>query len=41
MLASVLSYGLQGIEGYPMQVEVDCREGGMPSFETVGLPARP
>ena len=38
MLASVLSYGLQGIEGYPMQVEVDCREGGMPSFETVGLP---
>ncbi len=38
MLASVLSYGLNGIEGYPMQVEVDCREGGMPSFETVGLP---
>ncbi len=38
MLASVLSYGLTGIEGYPMQVEVDCREGGMPTFETVGLP---
>jgi len=37
MLARILSYGLNGIEGYPVFVEVDI-VNGLPSFETVGLP---
>ncbi|MDR2515320.1 MAG: YifB family Mg chelatase-like AAA ATPase [Christensenellaceae bacterium] len=38
MLARVQSMGLSGVKGYEVQVEVDHREGGMPSFELVGLP---
>ena len=37
MLAKVNSYGLNGIQGYPVQVEVDI-SNGLPAFETVGLP---
>ncbi len=37
MLASVLSYGLSGIAGFPVTVEVNL-SGGLPVFELVGLP---
>jgi len=37
MLAKLLSFGLQGIEGFPVTVEVDISEG-MPLYELVGLP---
>lgn len=37
MLARILSAAVQGIEGYPVWVEVDFRFG-MPSFTIVGLP---
>ena len=37
MLAKVLSYGLQGIDGYPVTVEIDT-SFGLPYFEIVGLP---
>lgn len=37
MLARVNSYGLSGIQGYPVQVEVDIANG-LPAYETVGLP---
>jgi magnesium chelatase family protein len=37
MLARILSYGLCGIEGYPVSVEVDTGNG-LPSFDIVGLP---
>ncbi|MHB1315247.1 MAG: YifB family Mg chelatase-like AAA ATPase [Christensenellales bacterium] len=37
MLSSILSYGLNGIQGYPVQVEVDV-SNGIPCFDVVGLP---
>ena len=37
LLASVLSMGLMGIQGYPVTVEAYCTDG-MPMFELVGLP---
>jgi magnesium chelatase family protein len=37
MLASVLCYGLMGISGFPVTVEVNL-SGGLPMFELVGLP---
>lgn len=37
MLATIQSYGLQGIEGYPIAVEVDV-SSGLPQYEVVGLP---
>jgi len=37
MLAKVHSVGVLGIEGYPIDVEVDISEG-LPSFSIVGLP---
>lgn len=37
MLAMVNSYGLEGIEGFSVRVEVDISMG-LPSFDTVGLP---
>lgn len=37
MLSQVLSYGLQGIDGYPVTVEADI-SSGLPMFGTVGLP---
>ena len=37
MLAKVKSYGLIGIDGYLVDVEVDINNG-LPGFETVGLP---
>lgn len=37
MLARVMSFGLYGVEGYPVCVEVDMVPG-MPSLEIVGLP---
>ena len=37
MLAVVLSYGLSGIDGYPVRVEVNL-SGGLTQFELVGLP---
>lgn len=36
MLSKVLSYGLIGIEGFGVQVEVDIT-GGLPSVDLVGL----
>ena len=37
MLATVKSYGLSGLEGYPVAVEVDSSPG-LPRWEMVGLP---
>lgn len=37
MLAHVVSFGVLGIEGYPVSVEANV-SGGMPLFEVVGLP---
>ncbi|MCX5706964.1 MAG: YifB family Mg chelatase-like AAA ATPase [Candidatus Omnitrophica bacterium] len=37
MLAKVLSYGLQGIEAYPVEIEVDVTRG-LPAVNVVGLP---
>lgn len=37
MLSTVTSCGRQGIEGYPMRVEVDVRDG-LPMVDVVGLP---
>lgn len=37
MLASIQSYGLNGITGFAVQVQVDIANG-LPSYETVGLP---
>ena len=37
MLANIASVGVLGIEGYPVEVEVDISEG-LPSFSIVGLP---
>lgn len=37
MLSRVSSFGLSGIEGYPVLVEANV-SGGMPLFEVVGLP---
>ena len=37
MFAAVSSMGLNGMEGYPVTVELDASKG-MPSFEIVGLP---
>ena len=37
MLAVVNSYGLSGIDGFPVRVEVNV-SGGLPGFELVGLP---
>ncbi len=37
MLAQLLSFGLQGIDGFPVTVEIDISEG-MPTYELVGLP---
>ena len=36
MLAKIKSYGLNGIDGYPVTVEIDI-SGGLPSFDLVGL----
>ncbi len=36
MLSKVLSYGLNGIEGYTVTIEVDI-SGGLPKFDIVGL----
>ncbi len=37
MLSKINSFGLLGITGYPVSVEVDI-SGGLPAFELVGLP---
>ncbi len=37
MLSKIKSYGLNGIEGYGIDVEIDIHNG-LPGFETVGLP---
>ena len=37
MLSKVISFGLNGIEGYKITVEIDLTNG-MPNYETVGLP---
>ncbi len=36
MLAKVLSFGLTGITGYPVQIELDINQG-LPSYDVVGL----
>ena len=36
MLAKINGYGLQGIEGYAAQMEIDINNG-LPGFEIVGL----
>lgn len=37
MLSKILSYGLLGIEAYPIEIEVDVRQG-LPSINFAGLP---
>ncbi len=37
MIAKVISYTLQGLEGHPIEVETDINRG-VPSYEMVGLP---
>jgi len=37
MLARILSFGLQGIEAYPVEIEVDVARG-LPAINVVGLP---
>ncbi len=37
MLSKIISFGLQGLHGYPVFVETDIANG-MPAYETVGLP---
>lgn len=37
MLARVESFGLVGLDGYPVEVQTDI-SSGLPAFETVGLP---
>jgi magnesium chelatase family protein len=37
MLSRVFSVGLRGVEGYPVQVELDLANG-LPGYTTVGLP---
>ena len=37
MLAKVKSFGLNGIDGYLVDIEIDLNSG-MPSYDTVGLP---
>ena len=37
MLATVLSYGISGIDGFPVRVEVNI-SAGLPMFDVVGLP---
>ncbi len=37
MIANITSYALDGIDGYPVVVEVDIG-GGLPGFDIVGLP---
>ena len=36
MYSKVYSYGLKGIEGFPIEVETDV-SNGLPHFEIVGL----
>lgn len=36
MLAKILSYGLNGIDGYPVQIEIDVN-AGLPAYDVVGL----
>ena len=37
MLSKIKSYGLMGMEGFPVMVEVYV-SNGLPSYDTVGLP---
>ncbi|MDR0841187.1 MAG: YifB family Mg chelatase-like AAA ATPase [Christensenellaceae bacterium] len=37
MLSKIESYGLNGLQGFGVQVEVDV-SGGLPAYDTVGLP---
>lgn len=37
MLAKIISHGICGVNGYPVEVEVDI-SSGLPSYEIVGLP---
>ena len=37
MLAKVQSYGVLGIDGFPVTVEADVA-AGLPAFDVVGLP---
>lgn len=37
MISKILSYGLTGINGYPVQVELDI-SNGLPAYDVVGLP---
>ena len=36
MLAKILSYGLTGISGYPVMIELDIN-AGLPGYDVVGL----
>ncbi len=37
MLSKIFSFGLNGLEGFPIEIEVDLHNG-LPTYETVGLP---
>ena len=37
-MAHTLSFGLSGVSGFPVQVEVFCSGGGLPGLEIIGLP---
>ena len=36
MLAKILSFGLNGITGYPVEIELDVNSG-LPGYDVVGL----
>ena len=36
MLAKILSFGLNGINGYPVDIEIDVN-AGIPGYDVVGL----
>jgi len=38
MIARLFSYALNGLEGFKIDVEVDIARGGLPAYDTVGLP---
>jgi len=37
MISRILSYGILGIDAYPIEVEVDVSSGGLPVVNLVGL----
>ncbi|MFY9114541.1 MAG: YifB family Mg chelatase-like AAA ATPase [Dethiobacteria bacterium] len=38
MIVKIISYAVLGIDGFPVEVEVDISGGGLPVFDLIGLP---